>query len=189
MKNSKSDFSNLFNQKYKGNRDSFGLDPLPVVKESLKYISSGDVLDLGVGNGRNTLYLLSKSFNVTGVDSSEEGIKILKNKVGENPNLEIILTDVMKFEPTKKYDFILAMGLLHFLTEEQGLSLISKIQNWTKNGGINVIGAKMNQNIANNLPHIFKHNELKGYYEKENWFIKFYEEKGASFLIAQKFQK
>ncbi len=186
MENNTKKFQEVFNQKYRGNQNTFGSIPLPVVTKTLEYISTGDALDLGVGNGRNTLFLLSESFNVTGVDSSEEGIKILKEKVGDNPNLEIILSDVMEYEPTKQYDLILAVGLLHFLKEEDGLKLTKRIQDWTKEGGINVIGAKMRQNIANNLPHVFKHDELKGYYKKDNWDVKFYEERGASFLIAQK---
>ena len=36
-------------------------------------------LDLGAGIGKNILLLLPNSFKVTSVDSSEEGLKILKD--------------------------------------------------------------------------------------------------------------
>ena len=70
------DFKNRFNQKYKDIPSVFGTQPMPIIKEALKYVSEGDALDLGVGNGRNTIFLLSKNFNVTGVDMSKEGISL-----------------------------------------------------------------------------------------------------------------
>ncbi len=184
-------FQNRFNKKYKDNENTFGLTPLPIVKNALDYVKRGNALDLGVGNGRNTIYLLSKSFQVTGVDSSQVGLNILGERLGSNTQLETVLCDVMKFETNKKYDIILAIGLLHFLPQEDSTTLVTKIQGWTNLGGINVLGAKMTQNAMQDLPHIFKKNELKKFYDKKGWEIKEYNEIGGNnptvqFLIAQK---
>ncbi len=180
------DFSNRFDQKYQVNRNTFGSTVPPVVKEAMKYISSGNALDLGAGNGRNTLFLISESFNVTSVDTSKEGLKILEEKVEDKSKLQTVLSDVREFETDKKYDIVVAIGLLHFLPKEDGEDLIENIQKWTKEGGINVIGAKRSQNRRGDLPHIFKHNELKNYYDRENWEIKEYVELGPTFVIAKK---
>lgn len=184
-------FQKRFNQKYKINQDTFGVEPLPIVKKTLDYISSGEALDLGVGNGRNTLYLLSKSFEVTGVDSSQEGINILIEKAGNNPKLKTFCTDVLNFETKKQYDLVLAIGLLHFLNRDDAKNLIEKMKSWTKIGGYNAVGAKMTQNIIGDLPYIFRENELKEYYLEDSWEIKSYEEietgrSKVSFLIAKK---
>ncbi len=55
-------FKNRFDQKYKDSPDTFGTKPMPILEKALEHIHTGKALDLGVGNGRNTLYLLSKSF-------------------------------------------------------------------------------------------------------------------------------
>jgi tellurite methyltransferase len=180
------DFRERFNQKYQTNRDTFGNTVPPVVKQAVKYVSSGEALDLGAGNGRNTMFLISQAFNVTSVDSSEKGLKILEKKVEDKRKLKTVLSDVREFKTDKKFDIVVAIGLLHFLSKEEGKRLIENIQKWTKKGGVNVIGAKMSQNRMRDLPHIFEHNELKDYYKNENWEVKHYSENGVAFLMAKK---
>jgi len=185
------DFKSRFNQKYKDTPNVFGSSPMPVLEQALKYISVGTALDLGVGNGRNTLYLLSKSFEVTGVDMSEEGIKLLKDRVPEGAKLKLIVSNVLDFKTDEKFDLICAVGLLHFLNIEDINRLIVNMKKLTKDGGINVIAVRMNQNLRQDLPHIFKSNELKELYTGEGWEIKEYQEMDrrnsrVASLIAQK---
>ncbi len=184
-------FKNRFDQKYRSSPNIFGNEPMPLIKETLKYISTGKALDLGVGNGRNTLFLLQKSFQVTGVDMSQEGIDIIRKQTKDNPHLNLVVSDVTKFKSDEKYDLIVAIGLLHFLNTNQVHELISNMKSWTKKGGFNVIGARMTQNFRNDLPHVFQPNELKKLYSQTSWSIKEYKEnlgrnaKIAS-IIAQK---
>ncbi len=185
------DFTDKFNQKYKETPNSFGEKPMQIVENITKYKKQGAVLDLGVGNGRNTIYLLSKGFNVTGIDSSSEGLQIIKEKASENVNLKLIESDVNKYSPKEKYDIILAIGLLHFLTTDQIDSLVKKMQNWTKSNGLNVIAVRMTQNLLGDLLHIFQENELKEHYTKKNWKILEYKEVQAgtrkiAIIISQK---
>ena len=185
------DFKNRFNEKYKTTPRLFGEEPMPVVRKALTYIDKGKALELGVGNGRNTLFLLANSFEVTGVDMSREGIKILKERAGGNPNLNFIVSDVLEFETTQKFNLVLAIGLLHFLKKDKIDSLIRKMKKWTATGGFNVIATRMVQNFRQDLPHIFSPNELKNYYKDSNWEIEEYEEieKGErkiTSLIARK---
>jgi len=184
-------FKNRFDSKYKASSNLFGQEPIPILKHSLKYMPSGSALDLGAGNGRNSIYLLSKSFEVTSVDASEEGLNILKQKAGNTDKLKTVAHDITKFETDKKFNLVLAIGLLHFLKKEDVDVLISKMRSWTKTGGINVIGVKMNQNIRRDLPHIFEHNELLNYYQLDGWEVKDYKEmdKGDSkvaFIVSMK---
>jgi tellurite methyltransferase len=183
------DFRERFDQKYQTNRDTFRNTVLPVVKQAMKYVSSGEALDLGAGNGRNTMFLISQSFNVTSVDTSKEGLKILEEKVEDKRKLKTVLSDVREFNTDKKFDIVIAIGLLHFLSKEDGKKLIENIQEWTKKGGVNVIGVKMSQNRRGDLPHTFEHNELRDYYDKENWEVKHYSENGVAFLIVRKTQQ
>jgi len=187
------DFKNRFNERYKVSPGLFGGGPMPIVKQALEYISKGDVLELGVGNGRNALYLLSKSFDVTGVDVSKEGLQVLKEQAGGNPGLHLIESDVLKFSTDRKYDLVIAIGLLHFLNLDDIKILIKRIKGWTKPGGLNVIAVRMTQNLRNDLPHVFIPDELKSFYLKDDWEIKKYveEEKGpgrktASIIVQKK---
>ena len=184
-------FKNRFDEKYKATPRLFGEEPMPLVKKALKYVSGGKALELGVGNGRNTLFLLSNSFEVTGVDMSEEGIKVLSERAENNADLNLVVSDVLEFESTEKFDLVLAIGLLHFLEKEDIDSLVNKMKKWTTKGGLNVIATRMVQNNRQDLPHVFTHNELENYYQNKNWKIEEYDEieKGErklAFLIARK---
>lgn len=186
MTDKNSNFKKRFKQKYALNRNTFGSSPIFIIENAMKYVSPGTALDLGAGNGRNTLFLLSKSFEVTSVDSSKDGLEILEEKVNNKQKLKIILSDVRTFNTEKTYDLVVVIGLLHFLSKKEGDILVEKMQEWTNIGGINVLGTKMFQNMAGDLPHVFKKNELKEYYEKESWEIKEYSENKVAFLIAKK---
>jgi tellurite methyltransferase len=185
------DIKKRFNEKYKTTPKLFGKEPMPVVNKALTYVNKGKALELGVGNGRNTLFLLENSFEVTGVDMSEEGVKILKKRTGNNPKLHLVVKDVLKFETTEKFDIVLAIGLLHFLEKGNINSLVKQMKEWTAPNGLNVITTRMVQNLRQDLTHIFSPNELKKYYEDSNWQIEEYaevergERKIAS-LIARK---
>jgi len=180
------DFKNRFNEKYRMSPGLFGSGSMPIVKQALKYVSGSSVLELGVGNGRNAFYLLSKLFDVTGVDVSKEGLQVLRERVDRNPKLHLIESDVLKFSTDKKYDLILAIGLLHFLNVGDIKLLIKRMKRWTKPRGLNVIAVRMVQNLRNDLPHVFVPGELKDFYMEDDWEIKEYleEEKGLGRKIA-----
>jgi tellurite methyltransferase len=169
-------FKERFNQKYKNTPGVFGRPPMPILKKALEIVPDGKALDLGVGNGRNALYLLEKGFKVTGVDMSEEGIKLLKQRVPDDAEIKLVVEDVTKFETEEKFDLVCAVGLLHFLEVEKIKKLVQKMKNFTNPSGVNVIGAKMTQNFVGDLPHVFKHNELKEMYQEEGWEIYWYKE-------------
>jgi tellurite methyltransferase len=184
-------FKNRFNEKYKKSPKLFGEEPMPLVKRALTYIDKGKALELGVGNGRNTLFLLRNTFKVTGVDMSEEGIKILKERAAGNPNLNLVVSNVLDFKTTERFNLVLAIGLLHFLEKNKINSLIRNMRKWTAPGGLNVIAARMVQNLRQDLPHIFSPNELRSYYEDNDWQIEEYEEiergeRKIATLIARK---
>jgi len=185
-------FKDSFNQKYKANNSPFGNEAMPIIKKMVELTEPCDVLDLGVGDGRNALYLLENGYNVTGIDMSSEALRLLSEKSVEYENqITLIKSNVLDFENEKEFGAIIGIGLLHFLELSDIKTLISRVQSWTKVGGVNVFAARMTQNLMNNLPHILEPDELKGFYEKEDWEIVVYKEKNMpdrniAIIIAKK---
>ncbi len=172
-----------FDLKYKNRPDTFGTEPFDLVKQLPQLISGKTVLDLGAGNGRNTLYLLNLGYQVTAVDSSDEGLRVLRDRAGKNnKNLQLVQSDVTQFTTDKTYDAVLAIGLLHFLPINEAEKLVKNMQDWTKPNGVNIVAVKMTQNRKGDLPHVFKPNELKNMYGLPNWKIELYDE----FSLPQK---
>ena len=185
------DFKQKFNEKYGSNPKLFGDKPIEALRNAIQYVDGHSALDLGVGNGRNAIFLLSKSFNVTGVDISEEGVEIVKKRAGNNPNLELVVSDVAEYETEKKFDLVLAIGLLHFFDKDKIDIIADKMKKWTSINGVNVVVVRMVQNYAGSLLHIFSKGELKKYYENDEWkTIEYREiemkEKKIASIIARK---
>jgi cyclopropane fatty-acyl-phospholipid synthase-like methyltransferase len=170
------DLRDRFNQKYLDNPQLFNTPPLPIVVKAAEALEGGRVLDLGVGNGRNAKHLLNESLSVTGVDSSQEGLRVLRREVGDDPNLELVCDDVMNFQTGEQYDLVVATGLLHFLDAADIDDLLDKMTAWTTPGGRNAVAVRMSQNPPGNLPHVFDHNELRNTYEQVGWSIEHYHE-------------
>lgn len=132
-------------------------------------VKPGKTLDLGCGNGRNSLYLAANGFDVTAWDknaASIDNIESIKAKEGI-ANLQTAIQDLNSLHFDGEYDFILSTVVLMFLQPETIPGLIDNMQRCTKPGGYNLIVAAMDTedypcNVG--FPFAFKTGELSGYY-------------------------
>ena len=153
----------------------WGSRPDSFIFDILKYKQSGSVLDLGVGYGRNALFLAKKGFNVMGVDKSESEINKFKEFANKYKlKVNTVVSSIEKFKFKKKYDIILSVATLHFLPRESIANTISKIKNSTKTDGFNAIIVFTEANPDKRFPYLFKKNELKNFYR--DWEIIKYKE-------------
>jgi tellurite methyltransferase len=161
------------------------LGPNEKVIDVAKLIQSGTVLDLGAGQGRDSIFLAEKGFDVTAVERDHSQVEILETK---NANLDhkvnVIESDINTFESGQQYDIIVSDMVLHFMSPEEVVETIKKIQNMTKEGGYNIIVAYSDKNPPGKRPYLFRHNELLEYYK--DWEIESYEEKPTSWFSFPK---
>ena len=71
----------------------------------------GKVLDIGMGQGRNSLFLARVGWNVTGVDISDKGIEIARREAQEaNLNINCVVADFASFDlGNAQWDLILGI--------------------------------------------------------------------------------
>ena len=122
-------------------KDNFPIFPSKLDVELRRYldlIPGKNVLDLGIGQGRNSIPLAKLDFNVSGVDYSTKCLNICRENC---PNLNLIQSDIRKFNiENDKYDLILSTYVLHFLHKDDSYNIINSIKENLKINGLVYIG-------------------------------------------------
>lgn len=120
----------MWQKKYKKRSFYWGLKPEKGLKEVLKYTPKGIALDIGAGEGRNSIFLAKNGFKVEAIDKNKEVVKKLK-KAAKKFHLKILakVADVRKFNfPSKKYSLVVAITVLDFLKKSEGEKIVQKIK-------------------------------------------------------------
>jgi len=150
-------------------------EPSDIIKAIVRIKQAGAVLDLGVGNSEDTLYLATKGFDVAGVDISEVGISLFKESA-KSLGVEVkgIVGDMARFKFDRKYDVILSLASLNLITRDEASDLIQRVMDNTEDYGLNVITVFTELDPLEGAFFLFEHDELRNLYSE--WEIISYNE-------------
>jgi len=104
------------------------------------------ILDVGCGEGRNSIFLTEHGHTVDAFDLSKAGIE-KSRAIAANKGLDINFfeCDLGDFVFEKNYDVILSHGVLHLPEKAVRDNFIKEAQRNTKSGGLNIIGVFTNR--------------------------------------------
>ena len=91
------------------------------------------VLDVGCGTGSITKDIAKQVSFITGIDNTEKFIVSGKESYGDVDNMELIATDLFKFEPKEKFDLIVSARTMQWLSDVPKALL--KLKSMLKEGG------------------------------------------------------
>lgn len=132
------------------NVSAFGTEPNATILEyEHLFEKSWNVLDIGCGEGQNSLYLSSREFlNVDAFDLSQNAIaKLLRIADKNELKVNAWVQDLRQFCFDKIYDLVISFGTLHFVEKADWKALLLKAKENTSIGGIHII-----QIFTNALP-------------------------------------
>jgi tellurite methyltransferase len=117
---------------------------LRLLRERAKADSDGGsprrALDLGAGEGADSIRLALMGYEVTAVDvSAEAGRKIRKFAAEAGADLTVAVADIGEYRPGGQFDVVICNGVLHYVRDKA--SVIRRMQAATSAGGLNVVSA------------------------------------------------
>ncbi|MBU0457140.1 MAG: class I SAM-dependent methyltransferase [Nanoarchaeota archaeon] len=124
----------------------------------------GKLLDIGCGNGKNTLYFSKNGFDVLGIDFTLSAIKISKDYAKkENSKAKFKVVDIVEDELKEdNYDIIIDCGCLHHLRKQYWNKYRRNILRSLKSGGYYYLHAFSDNNYK--LGHNKQYRLRKGHY-------------------------
>ena len=124
--------------------------PNPFAKKIIPLIKKRDlkkILDLGCGDGRDTIYFAKNGFSVLAVDFSENAIEKLKKELIQR-NIKNVKCKVMDISTDLKYmkscgfDVIYAHLSLHYFDDETTTKIFNELHRILKKNGLIFIKVK-----------------------------------------------
>jgi SAM-dependent methyltransferase len=97
------------------------------------------ILDFGCGTGNHSIRLAQRGYHVTGVDRSEDMLKIARTKTQNNGwDCEFYQSNIKEFSNNKKYDVVIMMfAVLGYQIEnDEVLQVLNAVKKHLKQGGI-----------------------------------------------------
>lgn len=116
----------------------WGLKPDFILVHFLDVIPKGVVLDLGMGEGRNALFLAERGFEVEGIDISKIAVnRCLQLAKEKNVSIRAYVGDMRNFKiPEERYSLILSAGAsLNFLKKSEVEGIAANMKRGVKEGG------------------------------------------------------
>lgn len=109
-----------WNNRYAGTKKLFSSVPNELLVELTKGLAPGSAVDLGAGEGRNSLWLASQGWDVTAVDLSDVALERLRSYAEEqNLSLTTIVSDIETYLG-QGYQFdLVVMAYIHVMPEER----------------------------------------------------------------------
>ncbi|MGR9072196.1 MAG: class I SAM-dependent methyltransferase [Gammaproteobacteria bacterium] len=104
-----------------------------------------DILEIGCGAGYASEYLSQHYRSFTGIDYSEELIKLAR-EINLRPNVFFQVADLFEFHSDRKFDVIFMIGVLHHMPDVQ--KAISICSGLLKPGGVFIANEPHSANIV-----------------------------------------
>jgi len=146
----------FWNSKFSDPKTRFKREPSQLLVEAIRGRRPGRALDLGMGEGRNTIYLAQQGWQATGVDLSDVAVAQAKTRAAQlHLTLTTIVDDLDHYEIGKNQWDLIALFYMHAWYNGTRPGSAARLLAALKPGGLLVI-----EGFAGPEKFMFQPNEL-----------------------------
>jgi ubiquinone/menaquinone biosynthesis C-methylase UbiE len=124
------------------------LPPNDFAKKTYAVIRNGNhrtLLNIGCGDGRDSLYFAAKGLRVSALDFSKSGIENLKSL---HPDIKTYLADIRRMRFKKdSFDIIYAHLSLHYFNDKETSGIFRNLYCFLKKGGLIFVKCKSTDDV------------------------------------------
>jgi len=155
----------------------WGKEPNELVNKVLEFIPDGQItnkklVDLGAGEGRDSVFFALQGFSVLAVDISQAGLEKAVKLARENDiTIETMEADINDIVLPKMFEVVYSIGTLQYIRPENRERQFGNIKSNTEIGGINVMCTFVEHPNVEVAPdwgkneYLYESQELQSYYK------------------------
>jgi cyclopropane fatty-acyl-phospholipid synthase-like methyltransferase len=150
---------------YKNNKN-------PVVPSSFAEFCVGfldkdkTLIELGCGNGRDSLFFSKNEINVVAIDQVENEIKYLNEKFSSD-KLKFLSDDFTALPTDKTYDYVYSRFTLHSITNEKEEDVLNWVSSQLNENGLFLLEVRsLNDPMLNKGEKISKNENVTNHYRR-----------------------
>lgn len=176
--------SKFYDERYAGKDLYWGRQPSSIARILFAKFpppSEQKLLDVGCGEGRDSVFFGHNGFRVTGFDASAEGVKKSQAMaVEQGLDIEFFQADINEYRLDEAYDVILASGALHYVRPSLRKEVISNYKQFTTPGGLHAFTVPIDKPFlqkdpeADPLEHYWRSGEILTLYH--DWKVELFTE-------------
>jgi tellurite methyltransferase len=176
--------SKFYDEKYKAEELYWGKQPSSIARILFQKYPPQEgqtLLDVGCGEGRDSVFFARNGYQVTGFDASTEGVKKARAWADElRLTIDFFQADINEFRIQDFYDVVFASGALHYITQPLREEIISNYKRFTTAGGLHALTVPIHKPFIPTDPQddkpeqTWRSGEILTYYH--DWKIEFFTE-------------
>ena len=131
------------------------------------YIEKGkSLIEMGCGNGRDSIYFAKNGVKVVGIDQTENEINFLNSKF-KNDNIEFLCEDFTNLNFKKSFDYVYSRFTIHSITEDGEDRLLNwAFSNLHNDGNIFIEARSIRDDLYNEGTKISKTENFTDHYRR-----------------------
>ena len=139
------DLINFWDDLYGKYRSIYGVDPSLSAKNLVDHLQNGlakenvkDIVEIGAGTFRNSIFIASEGYRMTGIESSMNAIRIGRQIIEKQKinNIEIIPANIFQIRTKPAYDATFLNLIPNIFLKREREELINRIVQMLRNKGL-----------------------------------------------------